>query len=136
MYIFLLKSWRKTDLQGYDNLLLNGFGKGFGIGRKADDDIHFELGGNHIEFLDDTVDIIGAHAGDLQKAVQINLLKIVVLRDDSANETDKFGSTFHTIIVYIDKADFVVELIHMLIALIQIDDGTLGCCHIGIHLVQ
>ena len=58
----------------------------------------------------------------LDEGVQEDLLQIMILREDSADEADEFIPVLQGITAGVDQTDPVVELIHVLRAFVDVDD--------------
>lgn len=76
-------------LTGNENLFLCKIRQILLLYGNTDTQIHLELLADLIELCQGIRQILALQMGYLQKAVQIHLLQIVVLGNDSADKTDK-----------------------------------------------
>ena len=71
----------------------------------------------------------------MQKFVKIDLLKIMILGNDAANEANKFVRIGNPIILHIDQSYLVIQFIHMFCALIQIYNIAGYTLYLSIHFI-
>ena len=72
----------------------------------------------------------------LEEAVKIHLLKVMILRDNTADKTNKLIRILNVEIGNIDQANLIIEFEHVLGALIQIADITQNTLYFGIDFLQ
>ena len=63
---------------------------------------------------------------DLKETVKIQFFQVMVLGNDAADETNEFIAVLNALVFHVDETNLVVQLIHMLGALVQINDISLG----------
>ena len=73
---------------------------------------------------------------DVQKAVKIHLLQIMILRDDTADKTDELIRVRNEVVRNADQTDLVVQFIHVLGAFVQIADRAEDIFDFRIDFVQ
>ena len=73
---------------------------------------------------------------DIKETVKVHLLKIVILRNDTSDKTKKLVGVLYTVAADINQTDLVVQLVHMLCALVQIADIAENILNFRIDLIQ
>jgi len=93
-------------------------------------------------FLTDLVQLIKCicnisvfQLGNLEETVQINLLKIMILRNNTTDEAYEFICILQWIRGDVDKTYLIVKLIHMFGTLVKVNNASVGFFHRTVYSV-
>lgn len=98
--------------------------------------IHAKTLGNRFDALYCCCDVFVFEVGNDKEAVKIHLLQIVVLRNDAENKTDELIRVMYAEIRNRNKADLVVQFVHVAGVFIEINNIAENIPHLGIDLIQ
>ena len=110
------------NLAGNNHLLFCKFRQVLLLHGNTETEIDFKLLTYLIQLCQSICQILAFQVRNLQKAVHIHLLQVIILGNDSTYKTDKLITVFQRIILYINKPYLIVQLMHMLCALVKIYD--------------
>lgn len=126
----------ESRLQRNEDISLYRFGQLSLIFGDAQDKVHSCCLADLLQLGHSLRYVRALQAGNFQEAVKIHLLQIMILRNNTADKADKFTGILNHELGHIDQPDLIVELVHMLGALVQVYNVAGDALNFAIYLIN
>lgn len=132
MQIAMLQS-RIFLLKGDQDFILKLGGQFALVEGERDDEVDIKLRADAVKFKNRLCDILSLELCALHEAIKIHGLDIMVLRDNTAYKTDELVAVADGESGYVNVADPVIQIVHMFIALVQINNAAGSRLNLRVH---